>query len=76
MESVESWKQWDTGLIPGLEQWVKDTGLLQLWCRSQPWLRSDPWFGNSICQGAAKKKKKKKERKKEFPSWRSVNESD
>ena len=27
----------DTGLIPGLAQWVK--GLALLWCRLQTWLR-------------------------------------
>ena len=30
----------ETGLIPGLAQWIKDLALCELWCRSQTWLRS------------------------------------
>ena len=30
----------DTGLIPGLTQWVKDLVLHELWYRLQTWLRS------------------------------------
>ena len=30
----------DVNLIPGLTPWVKDTGLLELWCRSQTQLGS------------------------------------
>ena len=30
----------DTGLIPGLAQWVKDPGCHKLWCRLKTWLRS------------------------------------
>ena len=30
----------DTGLIPGLAQWVKDLHCHELWCRLQMWLRS------------------------------------
>ena len=52
-----SWDHWDSGLIPGLVQWVKDLVMLHLWLRSWLCLRSDPWPGNSICCGAAKKKK-------------------
>ena len=53
-----------TGSIPGLAQWVKDSGLLQLQLRS--WLRlgSDPWPGGSICHGAANKWKKERKKKK------------
>ena len=46
-----SWEHWDTDKIPGLAQWVKDPGLLQLQ------LGSDPWPGNSMCHRAAKKRK-------------------
>ena len=46
---------WDEGSIPGLAQWIKDSTLLQLQCRSQLQLRSDSWLENSICHGAAKK---------------------
>ena len=30
----------DSGLFPGLAQWIKEPELLQLWCRSQMRLRS------------------------------------
>ena len=30
----------DVGLIPGLTQWVKDSALHELWCRSQTQLGS------------------------------------
>ena len=30
----------DTGLIPGLTQWVKIQCCRELWCRWQTWLRS------------------------------------
>ena len=30
----------DTGLIPGLTQWVKDPSCYELWYRSQTWLGS------------------------------------
>ena len=30
----------DSGLIPGLAQWVKDRCCRELWCRSQTWLGS------------------------------------
>ena len=36
------WSAVDTGLIPGLAQWVKYPALLQLWLRLQVWLGSDP----------------------------------
>ena len=41
------------GLIPGQEQWIKDTALLQLWHRLQLWLGFDPW---PCAVGAAGKK--------------------
>ena len=34
------------GLNPGLMQWVKDPGSLQLWRRSQVQLGFDPWPRN------------------------------
>ena len=34
------------GLSPGLTKWVKDSALLQLWCRLQLRLGFDPWPGN------------------------------
>ena len=51
---------WDTGLISGLAQRVKDPLLPQRQRKSQLWLRTDPWSRNSIRLWAAKKKKKKK----------------
>ena len=57
---VASWECWDAGLIPGLEQWVRDLALSQLRLRSQLQFRSDPWPGNSMCCRVAKKKKKPK----------------
>jgi len=44
-----------TGLIPGLAQWVKELGFLQLWLRWQLWLGFD-----SIRHGGDKEKKKTK----------------
>ena len=49
-----SWECWDTGLIPGPAQWVKDLSLPQPWLRFQLQLGSDPWPGNFV-----KKKKEK-----------------
>ena len=40
--SAVSWKRWDTNLIPGLVQWVKDPVLPQLRLGLQLWFRSDP----------------------------------
>ena len=57
---VASLERWDTGLIPGPAQWVRDPVLLQLQHRSQLWLGFDPWPGNSICRGTAKKRKKER----------------
>ena len=56
----ESWECWNTGLIPGPAQWVKDLALLQLQLTLQLQFGPDPWPGNSICHRVAKKKKKKK----------------
>ena len=44
---------WDTGLIPGPAQWVKDPACPQLQCKLQLHLGSDPWPRNSICLGVA-----------------------
>ena len=61
----------NVGLIPGLDQWVKDPVLPWAVCRSQMRLRSciamavsnlTPRLGNSICCRYAPKKKKKKKR--------------
>ena len=46
---------WDTGLIPGLEQWIKDPVLLQLRDLAQELPHA---------AGATKKKKRKKEKEK------------
>ena len=63
------------GSIPGLSQWVKDLGCLELWCRLQM-LRgsgvavavvwsgscssdSTPSLGTSVCRGCGPKKQKK-----------------
>ena len=52
------------GFNPGLEEWVKNLVLLQLWCRSQLQLRFNPWPGSSICCRAAKKGRKEKKKDK------------
>ena len=50
-----------TGSMPDPGQWVKDPGLLQLWCRLQLQLGFDPWAGKvHMSRGQLKKKKKKK----------------
>ena len=70
----------DTGLIPGITQWVKDPALLELWCRFQMWLRScvaesvaqtgscssdsTPSLRTSICCKFSPKKQKKEKKKK------------
>ena len=48
----------DTGLIPGLFQWVKDLALPK-WHRSQLWLRFDPGPKNFHMPQCGQKKKKK-----------------
>ena len=50
-------------MIPSPVQWVKDSVLLQLWCRLQLWFRFDPWLGN--CHMPLVWPKKKKEKKKD-----------
>ena len=47
--------------VPTVMQWVKDSVLPQLWCRSQLQLRFRLWPRNSICHGCNKKKKKHNE---------------
>ena len=71
--SVVSWKHWDTGSIPGPEEWVKDP-VLQL--RSLLQLRSDLLSaqGLHMPQGG-KKKKKKKEREGERSRYSSSKSS-
>ena len=51
----------DTGLLPGLAQWVKDLALLQLWCRLAPAAPiQPPAWEHPYAAGAALKRKKKK----------------
>ena len=50
---------------PQTQEWVKESALPELWCRSQLWLRSELWPSNSICHGVAKKEKKKKRKTKQ-----------
>ena len=55
----------DTGLIPGLAQWVKDLALLwQRWAVAAP-IRPLAWELPHAAGATLKRKKKKKERKKE-----------
>ena len=49
--SVVSLQHQDAGLITGLAQWVKGSGIAA-------WFRSYAWPRNSICCGTAKKRKK------------------
>ena len=49
----------DVGLIPGLDQWVKDPALLWLWCRMQLQLQYTPSPGTSIGRGYSPKKTKR-----------------
>lgn len=58
--SVVSWTHWDTGSIPGPEEWVKDP-VLQL--RSLLQLRSDLLSAQGLHMPQGGKKKKKKKRK-------------
>ena len=56
----------DTGLIPGLAQWVKDSALLWLWCRpaaTAP-IRLPAWEPTCAAGAAIEKSKKKKKKKK------------
>ena len=48
------------GLIPGLEQWVKNLALPQLWCRLQQLLGFNPWPRNFHMEVVWPKRKKKK----------------
>ena len=56
----------NAGLIPGLDQWVKDPVLLWLWCRQAAVapIRPLAWEPPYAASAALKSKKKKKERKK------------
>ena len=55
----------DTGSIPGLTQWAKDSALPQLWHRSQMWLGYGiVSLGTSICHRCHCKKKTNKRTKK------------
>ena len=64
MGSAASWEHLDTGLIPGLAQWVEDSVFLQLWLRLRLRLRSNLWSGNSICPRGSQKEKERKKKKK------------
>ena len=57
MESVSSLQYQDTGLIPGLAQWVKDLVSLQLWCSCGS--DSIPGREHPYAVGMVEKKKKK-----------------
>ena len=59
VEQQDQWHLWNSGMILGLAQWVKDLVLLQLRHRSQLQLGSDPWPRNTTCHKVAKKEKKK-----------------
>ena len=49
----------DTGLIPGLAQWVMDLALLWLWCRVSGYSSSSTLtLGTSMCHGCGPKKTK------------------
>ena len=79
----------DTGLIPGLTQWVKDWRCHKLWCRLQKWLGSGvavavvqagshssyltPNLGTSICHGGSPKKTKRQKKKKENQDFLFLN---
>ena len=59
--------------IPGLEQWVKDPELPQLWHTSELWLGFDPWPRNfQIPQMWQKKKKRKKEKKRNASVFQKI----
>ena len=44
-------------MIPGLDQWVKDLALPQLWLRFSPWWKLP--YAMGVAEGPKKKKKKK-----------------
>ena len=57
----------DTGSIPGLTQWVKDTSMLWLWRRPEAAAPIQPLAWElPYAMGKALKRQKKKERKKCF----------
>ena len=53
---------WDAASIPSPTQWVKDSVLPPLQCRSQLQLGLDPWPGNSTYHRVAEKEKKGKKK--------------
>ena len=55
----------DSGLIPGLPQWLKDRHGYSCGVGWQLQLNSTASLGTSICYGCGPKKTKKKKRKKE-----------
>ena len=49
----------DTGLIPGLAQWVKDLAFLWLWCRLIAPIQPLAWEPSYAVRAALKRQKKK-----------------
>lgn len=65
--AVVSLQYRDTGSIPGLAHWVKESGFASTWSCSESHncrLRSDPWPRNTVCYVVAEKEGRK-EREKE-----------